>query len=232
MNIEEKVDELVSRGYEFKTGEYISDAWVMFKENAGVFIGYNLLLLVIGAVIGGVLSLIPIIGPFANLAISIPLNVGFFIVLNQIYKGEDFSINQLFDGFKSFGPLLGTSILGGLIIFAGMIFFVLPGIYLSIVYSFISLIVIFLNVSGTEALKASRKVLSKKFWPFFWFLIVLGLINLLGVLCIGFGLLVTIPLSKAALFLAFKDIFDKEGFSGAERDLDEFGAKGSDSNFE
>lgn len=112
MSFNEKVDELVSAGYEFNVGEYVDQGWQMFKDNAGVFIGYNLLLALITNVISGVLSFIPFIGPIAGAIISIPFNIGFFIVLMKITREEEFSINDLFAGFQFFGPLVGTSLLG------------------------------------------------------------------------------------------------------------------------
>lgn len=113
----------------------------------------------------------------------------------------------------------------------GALCFVIPGIYLAIVYSFVGLIVVFNNVDGSEALKASRKVLNRNFWPFFGLLIILFLINVLGFLCLVVGLLVTVPLSKAILFLAYKDVFgivEDEALS----DFNEFGTVEVDSNFE
>jgi ABC-type antimicrobial peptide transport system permease subunit len=52
----------------------------------------------------------------------------------------------------------------------------------------------------------SRKLVTKNWWQFFGLAIVLGLINVLGALVLGIGLLVTIPASGLAVYAAFESI--------------------------
>ena len=57
-----------------------------------------------------------------------------------------------------------------------------------------------------EAMEASRKIISKEWFSFFGFGIVLGLISFAGLLCFFVGMLVTTPLVAIASFIAFEQI--------------------------
>lgn len=57
-----------------------------------------------------------------------------------------------------------------------------------------------------EAMEASRKIVSKEWFSIFGFIIVLGLINLCGFLCLGVGLLFTVPMTSCAAYAAYADV--------------------------
>jgi len=59
-------------------------------------------------------------------------------------------------GFKLYLPLVGTSILSGILVMIGMLLLIIPGIYLALAFAFIYQIVTLERVAGTEALKRSR----------------------------------------------------------------------------
>ncbi len=58
-----------------------------------------------------------------------------------------------------------------------------------------------------EALKLSWHGVRRNFWPYFWLLILLGGINLIGILCLGLGLFITIPITFLATMSAYDQIF-------------------------
>lgn len=57
------------------------------------------------------------------------------------------------------------------------------------------------------AMELSRKVVSRRWWKFLWFLIVLGAIELAGILLCLIGFFVAAPIALAALAYAYEDIF-------------------------
>jgi uncharacterized membrane protein len=59
-----------------------------------------------------------------------------------------------------------------------------------------------------EAIESSVKLAFKNFWSIFGFILLLGLINILGILCIGLGLLVTVPTSIISIYFAFYDVLE------------------------
>lgn len=199
---EKKVNELIAGGYQFDMGKYISEGWDLFQKNAGAFIGFTALVVVIT----GIMALIPFIGSVGQMLVVVPLNAGFFIVARKLHRGEHTEFGDFFKGFDYFGGLVLASLIGGVMIVVGLVLLIIPGIYLAIAYSMVTCMVIFARMDFWPALEASRKVISKNWFSFFGFAIVLGLINLLGVICLGVGILVTIPLTYCAAFSAFNHI--------------------------
>jgi len=82
----------------------------------------------------------------------------------------------------------------------------IPAIYLGVSWSWASCFVVFKDLDFWSAMEASRKVISKKWWSYFGFSILLGLIVIAGLLCFGVGLLVAIPVVSIAPFIAFEQI--------------------------
>lgn len=73
-------------------------------------------------------------------------------------------------------------------------------------FSFSQYILVFGKKGAIEAITLSFKIIWKNFVSFFLFFIVLFLINILGLICLGVGLLYTIPLTFCALYAAYDSI--------------------------
>jgi len=74
-----------------------------------------------------------------------------------------------------------------------------PGIYLGVAYSFTTALIVDRKFDFWEAMETSRKVISKRWFSFFGFVLVLVLINIVGALLLGVGLL-------CAIAAAYQDI--------------------------
>jgi len=79
--------------------------------------------------------------------------------------------------------------------------------YLLICWSFAVPIAACTNTDFWEALKLSWRGVRKNFWAYFGLLLSLGLINLIGILCLVVGLFVTIPFTFLATMVAYEQIF-------------------------
>ena len=79
--------------------------------------------------------------------------------------------------------------------------------YLLICWSFAVPIAACTNTDFWEALKLSWRGVRKNFWAYFGLLLALGLINLIGILCLVVGLFVTIPFTFLATMVAYDQIF-------------------------
>lgn len=79
--------------------------------------------------------------------------------------------------------------------------------YLLICWSFAVPIAACTNTDFWEALKLSWRGVRKNFWAYFGLLLALGLINLIGILCLVVGLFVTIPFTFLATMVAYEQIF-------------------------
>ncbi len=94
----------------------------------------------------------------------------------------------------------------GLLTLIGFALFVLPGIYLAVAWIFTTPFIVDRKFDFWDAMESSRRVISRNWFSWFGFLIVLILLNLVGFLLLGVGLLVTSPLSSCALAIAYQDI--------------------------
>ena len=94
----------------------------------GVFFIYFLILY--GA------QMIPKIGGVLQLVAAGPFLLGVSIFVLSIAKGKDYSISQLFDGFKRFWLAVGTYLLMILFILLWSLLLIVPGIIAAFSYSF------------------------------------------------------------------------------------------------
>lgn len=198
-------DSVASNGYNFQFSEYISQGIQLFKKDVANFVLFMLVLFAVNIAIG----LIPIFGALASLVIGPPLNAGIFIVANKIRKGETYSFNTFFDGFKGnlFGGLVLLGLVSSILTGIGMLFCIIPGIYLAVSWSIAVPMLLFIKSEFWDAMEASRKVVAKQFWTFLGFIIVVYLgAFIIGVLACGVGLLFTIPVAILATYCAFADI--------------------------
>ncbi len=197
-----KCEKLIAEGFEFKFGEYINQGFDIFKKNAGGFIGYLLIVMVIGFVC----AVIPVVRYLANIVIFPALIAGFFIVGKKILHDEPYEFNDFFKGFNYLLHLFLGNLIVAIFVVIGMALLVIPGIYLGVGYIWVSLFIVFAGKEFWPAMELSRRVITKKWFSFFGFFLVLFLINLAGAIALGIGLLVTIPATMLAIFAAFHDI--------------------------
>ncbi|PSN17377.1 hypothetical protein C7271_18050 [filamentous cyanobacterium CCP5] len=207
--------DIVSRDYEVNIGAYFSRGWEIFKQFAPGFIGYVILLGVIGIVLGllpaplgnrgaeGGTGLLPFI---YQVFIAPVLSAGFYIVAFQIARNRSPEFSDFFRGFNRYLPIFLVSLISGLLIVIGIILLIIPGIYLAVSYLFSLLLVIDKNMSFWNAMETSRRLVSKKWFSFFGLLIVLTLLNIAGAIVFGLGLLVTFPLTGCIIAAAYEDI--------------------------
>jgi hypothetical protein len=108
-----RVEEKIAAGYSFSTNDYLKRAWEMYKEEAGSFIGF----LFITMIIAVAASVIPIIGVMINsLVLSPALIAGYYLVSNKIDKREPVEFSNFFDGFKFIVPLMLQTLVFSLIL--------------------------------------------------------------------------------------------------------------------
>jgi hypothetical protein len=226
-----QVEKVIREGYEFKFGDYISRGFDIAKKE----IGLNAAFLIVFFVIAAALSFIPIIGQLASSLIVTPcLMAGFYLVVRKIDDDESRTFGDYFKGFDYLSPLLVAALIQmgiflALFIPIGVVAFLsidamdissepsfgiiigafalmIPIIYLGISWSFTPFLIIFHEMKAWSAMEASRKIIGKNWFMFFFFGIVVALIVALGMLGLFIALLFTIPAGICMNFAAFRDI--------------------------
>ena len=99
-----------------------------------------------------------------------------------------------------------ASLLIGIFTFAGTLLCIIPGLVVAAMYEFTYLFIVDKRMDFWPAMQASHAVVKSDYFGFTMFLILAFLVNVLGALCCIVGLLVTIPLTFAAITVAYKEI--------------------------
>jgi uncharacterized membrane protein len=171
-------------------GRWLGEGWALVKADLGNYIVISLLF----AVLSGV--------PF----LQGPLIAGFHIFTMKKLMGRNAEFGDLFKGFNFFIPALVASLLIGLFTFAGTLLCVIPGLVVAAMYKFTYLFIVDKRMDFWPAMQASHAIVKNDYFGFTMFLILAFLVNVLGFLCCIVGLLVTIPLTFAAITVAYKEI--------------------------
>jgi uncharacterized membrane protein len=91
-------------------------------------------------------------------------------------------------------------------VFAGTLLCIIPGLVVAAMYKFTYLFIVDKRMDFWPAMQASHAVVKNDYFGFTIFLLAMAGINVLGALCCIVGLLVTMPLTFAAITVAYKEI--------------------------
>jgi uncharacterized membrane protein len=178
-------------GIESRTGHWIGEGWELVKADIGTFVLVALVFLVLN-------GMVPLI-------ISGPLAAGFHIFCMKKILGRRAEFADLFTGFNFFVPTLVASLVTSLLVTAGAVLCIIPGLVIAAMYQFTYLFVVDKRMDFWPAMQASHAVVKNDYFGFTMFLLALLGINILGVLACFVGVLVTIPLTFAAITVAYKE---------------------------
>jgi hypothetical protein len=177
-------------GVQASGGRWIGEGWALVKADLSNYIVISLLF--------ALLSGVPLI--------SGALIAGFHIFTLKKIMGRKAEIGDLFKGFNFFVPTLVASLLIGLFTFAGTLLCLIPGLVVAAMYKFAYLFIVDKRMDFWPAMQASHAVVKNDYFGFTMFLLLAFLVNLLGVLCCFVGVFVTIPITFAAITVAYKEI--------------------------
>lgn len=175
----------------FSIGGAIGEAFTFFKANASGSIAWLIIICVFsGTGIGFFVA--PLLG--VNL---------FICVKNFRETGRKMQIGELFDFSKAAEKIFGPIVLGVIIGF-GFVLLILPGFIFSMWWTFSPCVLADRpDLSFTDAMKESRIIAKGNWIKLMVLFMVIGLLQIIGVICFGIGLLVTIPIGHIALYCAY-----------------------------
>jgi uncharacterized membrane protein len=200
----EQLDAVLQKDYEVNVERYFRKGWEVIQQCFPQMVGFILGVMLINVV----LAFIPILGQIASSLISGPLTAGYTFVVLAILRGQPFTFNDFFKGLtnKYFLQIFLISLVGGLLTALGFLFLILPGIFLAVCYTFAIQFAVDWDLEFFDALETSRKFVMKQWVQVFILLLALFVLNLLGILCLGVGILVTAPLSICIVISAYDDL--------------------------
>jgi uncharacterized membrane protein len=173
-------------------GRWIGEGWEMVKADWVNFIVMSLLF----SVISGALP------PF----LQGPMMVGFHLVCMKKMLNRPTEIGDLFKGFNFFVPALVASLLISIFTTVGLLLCIVGALVVSAMYGFTYLFILDKRMDFWPAMQASHAVVKNDYFGFTMFVLLIGLVNLLGLLCCIVGIFLTIPIGIAATTVAYKEL--------------------------
>ncbi|WP_444906959.1 hypothetical protein ACJJIQ_19000 [Microbulbifer sp. ANSA003] len=218
------IEKGIAGDYSFSIGETLSEAWQRTSGNKGTvwvgallyFVAIIAITIVATLITGGTAAFSPDSnpGPFAEALSQLivtfagaPLAVGMTMIGIKIARDEQTSGTEVFAHFDKIVPLGFATIVMYLLIGVGLILLIIPGIYLMIAYLMTMPLIADRNLSPWEALETSRKAITKNWFAFLGFAIVMILIFLAGSIPLLIGLIWAIPLCSIAFGVAYRKVF-------------------------
>ncbi|MGE0251534.1 MAG: YciC family protein [Dongiaceae bacterium] len=198
------------------TGESLRFAWQKTKENLGFLIVFWLLYLALMAFASWALEIIfpgeggnETIRQILNWVTTIFLGMGVTKIHLDIVDGKKPSLNDILATLPYFINFLITSTLYTLITIAGFILLIIPGVIWFYKYLLSPYFVIDKNMDPIAALKASAKATRGEKFNLFILTSTFPLIIFLGVLALGIGILVAMPVVYLAQAYVYRRLEER-----------------------
>jgi uncharacterized membrane protein len=191
--------------------EAISFGWKTVIENFFFFFGMLVIVFLVSAGTSSLeqtfkKSLIYYIILAISIFVNIMIQAGMIKISLDFVDGTKSSLKKLYAYANLTGKLFVSSLVYGLIVLGGLILLIVPGVIWSIKYGYYMYFIIEKNAGPIEALKMSAKLTDGAKSQLFILGIILGLINLLGMLCLFIGLFFTIPLTIVAKAFVYRKL--------------------------
>ena len=174
-----------------RPGHWVDEGWQMVKADIGTF----MLLMIVFVALNAVVPMI----------LQGPLVAGFQIFCMKKLLNRRTDVADLFKGFNFFVPALVATLLIAIFTFCGTLFCIIPGLVVAAMFKFTYLFIVDKRMDFWPAMQASHAVVKNDYFGFTMFLLLMLLVDILGALCCIVGLLVAVPVTIAAVTVAYKE---------------------------
>ena len=194
----------------FRTGDILKESWGIFKEKMllvwlvlaimwGISFFFGIFQENVGeeSAFGALISLVSFVA-------TILLELGMIRVFLNLVDHKEAKIEQLFSESHHFFRCLGAFILFGLGVLIGLILLIIPGIYIALRYGFFAYFIIDKDTKIMESFEKSANVTKGIKWQLIVFALAMLGVNILGFLCLGIGLLFTIPVTSLSFAVLYR----------------------------
>lgn len=137
------------------------------------------------------------------------LSLGFIKVMLYLVDDRYASVADLFNNARHFLSYFVASFLYGITVFIGLLLLVIPGIIIAIRFQFYTYYIIEEGDSSITALQKSFYATQNLTLELFLFGITILIINILGLLFFGVGIIVTYPITTMATAVIYKGLEDE-----------------------
>ncbi|HEX7645637.1 MAG TPA: YciC family protein [Noviherbaspirillum sp.] len=199
---------------DFTISAALSEAWAKTHGNKGtIWLAFGLYMLVV-IPISLVLQHFLKEGMFADgmrfvvtNSVDVALAAGMWMLGVKLASGVRAEAKEVYAYIEYFPRLLATYMLMNVLVVAGFLLLILPGIYLAIAYSASSILIVDKKLGIWEALETSRKALTHCWFRVFFLALAYLLIMILSALPLGIGLIWTLPMGVVLKGIVYREVF-------------------------
>ena len=196
---------------QIETGKAIGYGWKTVKKDLVYFVLIALIvqvfsmmsLLIKDQTISSIIS-------FLVLIIGIFLTAGYLKISFSYYDGKKLPLNELFKQGKYFINLLGAQLLVGLIVIAGLILFIVPGIIWGLKYQMTLNLIVDKDLDILEAMRQSAEITKGVKLQLLVFNFACLGVMILGALALGVGVLVAMPVLWLAGIYVYRHLLKNQ----------------------
>ena len=206
--------------YDFTVGEVMDEAWKLVKGMKASFWGAAIVVVLIDLVGDTILSIMfgfflsgepnaAVKQAFRSVvsALMTPVTMGMTMMCVRRALGAPISFSTAFSYYGRAWPALGGALLGLLMTALGTVALVLPGIYLSVAYTFLVPLICDQGLSPWQALETSRRAVTHRWWSVFGLGLLVVLLTGVSALGLLIPLVWTIPWLLMTNAVLYRQIF-------------------------
>ena len=206
--------------------ECIGFAWETFKRRPWILIGGFVLVSIISGLPQAIApypmqtepgvpppppSTLQIVMSLVGIVVSIFVSLGLVTYSLRAHDNiEALTISDLWNP-APFWSFLGAYLLVAITVFFGFLLFVIPGIIASVGLSFALYLTVDRGMGPIDAYKGSWQITKGNKWQLFLLFLTLIGLNILGLLALIVGILVTVPISMLATAHAYRVLESRGG---------------------
>jgi uncharacterized membrane protein len=185
--------------------------WNAYWKNVGPMLLITIVIIaiqVVFSILGNVSdsAFIRIFFSLVGWIVGMILALGLYRASLAVVKGQTPDVAMLFQ-VEGLGSYIVAAILYGLMVFVGLIFCIIPGIILAIMFMFYGYLIVEDPTLGpTDALKKAQEITKGRLGELFVFGLALFGINLVGALLCGVGLIFTYGITAIAVAYAYRTL--------------------------
>lgn len=198
----------------FSNTEAIKYGWSVMKANLWYFVGILIVAWLIVGIPGALadhfqkndMGFLALLFNIITSVLRVIISIGMIKIALKFLAEEKPEFMDLFRFQGNFWRFVGGSILYGLIVVAGFILLIVPGIYWAIKFQWFGYCIVDQKLGPVNALKKSAEMTQTVKWQLLGFALVIMGINILGFLCLFIGLFATVPTTLMAYAFVYRKL--------------------------
>ncbi|MGB3341123.1 MAG: hypothetical protein WBB37_06550 [bacterium] len=198
----------------FSNKEAIKYGWSIMKANLWYFVGILIVAWLVVGIPGALadhfqkndMGFLALLFNIITSVLRVIISIGMIKIALKFLAKEKPEFIDLFGFQGNFWRFVGGSILYGLIVIAGFILLIVPGIYWAIKFQWFGYCIVDQKLGPVNALKKSAEMTQTVKWQLLGFAFVIAGINILGFLCLFIGLFATVPTTLMAYAFVYRKL--------------------------